>query len=151
MESIQKEAVSTMNDLIETARDGQEGFRQAAEGVEDPALKALFQQYSEQRAQFVSQLQEAIRRLGAEPAERGSVAGAVHRGWINIKAAVTGKDEGAVIAEAERGEDAAKRSYGGALERNLPAEVRSLVEDQAAEVNEAHDRVRALEQAHSRR
>jgi uncharacterized protein (TIGR02284 family) len=73
----------------------------------------------------------------------------VHRGWINIKAAVTGKDEGAIISECERGEDVAKRNYQHALEQTLPSDVRLLIERQYMQVKDAHDHVRSLEKAHS--
>lgn len=140
--------VSILNDLIETGRDGQEGFRVAADGVQDPVLKGLFNDYAMQRAQFVGELQEQVRRLGGSPQQTGSVPGAMHRGWINIKAAVTNHDEAAVIAEAERGEDIAKRSYEKALEeKNLPSDLLTLIQRQYAEVKKAHDRVRDLEKA----
>jgi uncharacterized protein (TIGR02284 family) len=142
------EVTSLLNDLIETCRDGQEGFQQAAEGVQDTQLKSLFMQYSQQRAQFASELQSQVRLMGGNPENTGSVAGAAHRGWINIKAAVTGKDDDAIISECERGEDVAKASYEKALQQTLPADVQAIVTRQAAQVREAHDRVRALEKAH---
>ncbi|MBI3951100.1 MAG: PA2169 family four-helix-bundle protein [Acidobacteria bacterium] len=139
--------ISTLNNLIETCKDGEQGFRQAAEGVKDPDLKALFNSYSRQRAQFAADLQAEVRRLGGDPEKMGSVAGALHRGWINIKSAVTGQDEEAVIAEAERGEDAAVKNYQEALNKDLPADLRVLIERQYMQIKEAHDRVRALEVA----
>jgi uncharacterized protein (TIGR02284 family) len=73
----------------------------------------------------------------------------LHRGWINIKSAVTGQDEGAVISECERGEDSAVRNYEDALKENLPADAKSTVQRQFAQVKEAHDRIRSLERASS--
>ena len=139
--------ISTLNDLIETCKDGQEGFRQAAEGVKHGELKTLFHTYSQQRAQFAGELQNEVRRLGGDPETTASTAGALHRGWINLKAALTGEDEGAVISECERGEDAAVGSYRDALEGELPNDLRAIVERQFAEIKEAHDRMRALERA----
>jgi uncharacterized protein (TIGR02284 family) len=69
----------------------------------------------------------------------------LHRGWINIKSAVTGEDEGAVISECERGEDSAVKSYEEALKNSLPADVRMIIETQFLQVKEAHDRIRSLE------
>jgi uncharacterized protein (TIGR02284 family) len=94
-----------------------------------------------------AELRAEVRRLGGDPEKRGSVAGALHRGWINIKNLVTGGDDAAIIAEAERGEDSAKRAYEDALKEPLPAGARELIEQQAAIVREAHDQVRALERA----
>lgn len=142
-----EEVISTLNNLIETCRDGQEGFRAAAEGVERSELKHLFHTYSQQRARFVGELQGEVRRLGGDPENSGSVAASLHRGWIDIKSAVTGKDDNAVLAECERGEDSAVSNYRDALDADLPANVRSLVERQFGEVKEAHDRIRSLEKA----
>ena len=142
--------ISTLNNLIETCKDAQEGFRQAAEGVKNSELKTLFHAYSTQRAQFAGELQNEVRRLGGDPEKSSSTLGALHRGWINLKAAVTGEDEGAIISECERGEDAAVRNYEDAIKSELPGNVRELVERQFAEVKTAHDRIRSLERATGR-
>lgn len=141
-------AISVLNSLIETCKDGQNGFQTAADGIKRSEFKSLFYQYSQQRAQFAGELQQEVRRLGGDPEQAGSVAATLHRGWMNIKSAVTGEDENAVLAEAERGEDSAVASYRDALaDQNLPADVRDIVERQYAQVQEAHDRVRNLERA----
>ena len=142
--------ISTLNNLIETCKDGEQGFRSAADGVKRSDLRTLFLTYSQQRAQFAAELQNEVRHLGGDPEERGSVAASLHRGWINIKSAVTGEDEGAVISECERGEDSAVRNYQSALNEDLPANIREIVERQYTQVKEAHDRVRALERADER-
>ena len=142
--------ISTLNSLIETCKDGQEGYRQAAEGVKNSELKTLFHAYSTQRAQFAGELQNEVRRLGGDPEKSSSTAGALHRGWINIKSALTGEDEGAVISECGRGEDSAVRAYEDAMGAGLPNDVREIVTRQFAQVKEAHDRIRALERATGR-
>lgn len=140
--------ISCLNNLIETCKDGQDGFKTAAEGVDRSDLKTLFYQYSQQRATFAGELQNEVRRLGGDPEKTGSVAASLHRGWIDIKSAVTGHDDNAVIAECERGEDSAVSNYKDALkDASLPADVRTLVERQYGAVQEAHDRVRALERS----
>ena len=141
--------ISTLNNLIETCKDGQEGFQQAAEGVERSDLKTLFYEYSQQRAKFAGELQASVREIGGDPEQSSSVAGSLHRGWINIKSIVTGKDELAILNECERGEDVAKKAYKDALAANLPANVVSVVQRQADEVNQAHDRVRDLRDSYS--
>lgn len=142
------DAISTLNNLIETCKDGQNGFQAAADGVKNGDLKTLFHTYSQQRAQFAGELQTEVRRLGGDPEQTGSVAASLHRGWINIKSAMTGEDEAGVISECERGEDSAVRNYEDALaDEDLPADIRSIVERQFAQVKEAHDRIRSLERA----
>jgi uncharacterized protein (TIGR02284 family) len=144
-------AISTLNSLIETVKDGEQGFRTAAEGLQDPQVKSEFLEYSRQRAHMARELQDEVRRLGADPEKSGSVSGSVHRGWMNIKSVVTGKNDASIIAEAERGEDVAKLAFENALKEDLPSTTLALVRKQAAQVREVHDRVRALEQAGSRR
>jgi uncharacterized protein (TIGR02284 family) len=142
-----EQVVSTLNNLIQTCRDGQEGFRTAAEGVTSPELKELFHGYSRQRASFAGELQDEVRRLGAEAADSGSVSGSFHRGWMGLKAALTGEDDRAVLGECERGEDSALAAYRAALGVDLPVSVRSLIERQFGEVKEARERIRALDRA----
>lgn len=139
-----EEVISTLNNLIETCKDGQEGFRQAAEGVERSDLKSVFHEYAQQRAQFAGELQNLVRELGGDPEKTGSLAGSVHRGWINIKSAVTGRDESSILNECERGEDVAKKAYESAFEENLPANVSEVVQRQYNDVKAAHDRIKNL-------
>jgi uncharacterized protein (TIGR02284 family) len=142
--------ISTLNDLIETCSDAENGFKTAAEGVKDPHVKSLFQRYARQRGEMVRELQEEVRKLGGNPEQGGSVSGSLHRGWMNIKSLVTGSDDNAIIAEAERGEDVSKAAYAKALTEDLPAGVRTLIQSQAEIVKLAHDEVRALEKTHTR-
>jgi len=142
-----EEVISALNELIETCRDGQEGFRTAAEGVGSGELKRLFHGYSQQRASFVGELQDEVRRLGGEAETAGSLAASLHRGWIGIKAAVTGRDDRSILAECERGEEAAVAAYRAALNGDLPSNVRAVVERQFGEVKQAHERVSSLEKS----
>jgi len=145
----QKETISTINDLIETLKDGQEGFRQAAEAVGDPELKSLFNEYSLQRARFAGELQSDAIGLGeSNPEKRSSAAGAMHRAWIGLKSAITKHDDHAILAECERGEDSAIKEYQTAMEEEeLAAPVREVISRQYAEVKRAHDRIKQLRDA----
>ena len=139
--------VSTLNSLIETLKDGQEGFRQASEAVKDSTLKSLFNEYSLQRAKFAGELQnEVIRSLGeSKPEDTSSAAGAMHRAWINLKSALTAGDDHAILAECERGEDSAVSEYKKAMEEeNLSGPLRDIISRQYTDVKAAHDRVKAL-------
>lgn len=131
------DVISTINGLIQTCKDGQEGFQESAEAVQDSQLKTLFYELGQQRAQFTGELQGLVRELGGDPENSGSFSGAIHRGWINLKSAVTGQDDGAILNEAERGEDVAKNAYKNALETNLPANVASTIQDQYSAVQAA--------------
>lgn len=139
--------IATLNNLIETCKDGQEGFKQAAEGVVRSDIKTLFYELGQQRTKFAGELQALVRELGGDPETTSSTAGALHRGWINIKSLLTGKDEAAILNEAERGEDVAKKAYKDALAETLPANVMEVVQRQATDVTAGHDKVRDMRDA----
>ena len=136
---------STLNNLIETSKDGEQGFRTSAENAQNAELKQLFIRRADDCARGAAELQAIVARLGKEPEDSGSVAGAIHRGWVNLKAAVANRDDLAILEECERGEDVAKAAYRSALEKtDLPAEIRTVVQKQYDGVLRNHDEVRNL-------
>lgn len=147
MTDINKESISVLNDLTVTSIDGQKGFQELAEDIKHPELKAQFVRRAADCATAAEELKTAVRALGGEPKDSGSVAGALHRGWVDVKSAITGKDEAAVLNEAERGEDHALKAYKEALEtitkHNLEG-IRALVERQFHGVQRNHDQIKAL-------
>jgi uncharacterized protein (TIGR02284 family) len=141
----QKEIISTINGLIETLRDGQEGFKQASEAVKDSYLKSLFTEFSQQRAKFATELQTEAAKLGeTKPENESSATGAMHRAWINIKSAITSGDDHAILAECERGEDSAIHEYQEAMEDDIASPVRDVISRQYHDVKQAHDRIKTL-------
>jgi uncharacterized protein (TIGR02284 family) len=138
------DVISVLNELIETSKDGVNGFRTAAESVKSGEAKAVFTTRVQLIERAATELQAEVRRLGGDPEKHGSVTGSLHRGWINLKAAVTGKDDDAIIAECERGEEAAVKSYEDALEKDLPADIQAIVERQYRGTLQNLDKVRAL-------
>ena len=149
MTATNQEVVSTLNTLIETCKDGQNGYQNAAGCVTDPDLRALLRSYAQQRERYAAELQSEVLRLGGNPQKHGSIAGPARRAWTNIKSLLSGGNEHAVIVECERGEDAAREQYVAALKTDLPAHVHALIERQLAGIREAHERVRALEPANT--
>lgn len=136
--------ISTLNDLIETCRDGQNGFKEAAENVKSPDLKTFLNQTAMERAQFVGELQLEVRTLGGDPENTGSAAAAIHRAWIDIKGTLTGKDDHSILNECERGEDSAIEAYKDALKLGLPTNILSTVERQFQSIKQVHDRVKQM-------
>jgi uncharacterized protein (TIGR02284 family) len=143
---INDEVISVLNDLIQTSKDGEQGFRSCAEDANerDAQFKVLFEESSRGCAAAASELQELVRALGGDPATHGSVSGSMHRQWLNIKSLITGKDDEAVLTECEREEDAALKSYREALQKDLSANIRMVVERQYQGVLANHDRVKSL-------
>lgn len=141
--------ISHLNNLIETCRDGQNGFKEAAENVKNPELKEFFNKTSLERSQFVGELQQQIHSLGGDPENTGSTAAALHRVWMDIKGTLTGRDDQSILNECERGEDSAVAAYQDAINEGLPGNVASIVENQFRKVKEAHDRVKQLRDSRS--
>jgi uncharacterized protein (TIGR02284 family) len=145
MSTITRSTISTLNSLIETCKDGAAGFRHAAEHVKSAEYQTLFSELSQERERFATELQGVVGNSGGEPETDGSLAGAVHRGWIDLKSAVTSGDEHSILVECERGEDRAVEEYREALESpDLGHEARGLLRSQYSAVQSAHDRVRDL-------
>lgn len=140
------DTISTLNKLIETCLDGQEGFRLAAEAVtDDEDLKGFLFSASLQRSKFAGELQNQVIELGEPaPLHTNSVTSKLHRGWINIKTAITGNDNHAILAECEKGEDSAVAEYRKALNSELPSPLSEIVSNQFQEVLATHNSVRGL-------
>ena len=139
-----EELITCLNDLIETCRDSEKGFLAAAENITNDNLKSYFRRCSSQRAQFASELRAEVRQLGGSAEESGSISGLFHRGWMNLKSAVTGGDE-PIISECEWGEDSALRNYERVLKQNLPPNVLPVVKHQYTQIKQTHNRIRDLE------
>ncbi|PCE22468.1 aldehyde dehydrogenase [Paraburkholderia acidicola] len=136
--------VEVLNDLVETSKDGERGFRKAAEDAHDAQLKTLFVDRADDCASGARELQDVVLKLGGKPESGGSIGGALRRGWVDVKSAVGGRSDHAILADCEKGEDVAKKQYSDALESELPADVRTVVERQFQGVLQTHDRIRDL-------
>jgi uncharacterized protein (TIGR02284 family) len=151
MATTTKTIAHVLNSLVETCKDGQEGFRSAAEDVTNRALKNLFNELSIERGRFCNELQRLVKTLGEDAESSGSLSGSLHRGWIDLKSALSSGNEYSILAECERGEDAAVSEYRDALEHDeLPESVRDVIGRQYLGVKESHDRVRDLRDAYKR-
>lgn len=141
------DTIDTLNDLIETCKDGEYGFRASAEYLKDANAKQLFMRRSQECAQAASDLQALVVQMGGKSEDSGSASAAVHRGWVAVKGTLSGYSEKSIMEETERGEDVALESYREALKKDLPPAARSLVERQMEGVKRNHDQVRALRNA----
>jgi uncharacterized protein (TIGR02284 family) len=139
-----KKIVSTLNDLIETCRDGMNGFKEAAENVKSLDLKNLLTQISNERAKCVQELQLEVRSLGGEAEKTGTTAGALHRVWMDVKGTLTGKDDHTILVECERGEDSAVDAYKDAIKLGLPPNILTIVQQQYETIHRDHDRIKQM-------
>lgn len=135
-----------LNGLIEVCLDGERGYHAAVADVENSELQGIFQHYEEQRAKFARELRGEVVRLGGEPTASGTLQGALHRGWMDMKSVVTGASSRAVIAACETGEDSAAAAFELAVDSTIPGETREIVERQAKQIREAHSHMLRLKE-----
>lgn len=134
--------IDTLNDLIETTKDGEYGFRLCAEQAKSPELKQLLADRAAQCAEGAAELQSLVSSLGGRPDDSGTASGALHRGWVSVRGKLSTLTDLAVLEECERGEDRALARYRSALKDPLPTQVQSIVERQMRGVQANHDLIR---------
>jgi uncharacterized protein (TIGR02284 family) len=137
-----KETERVLLEVVKTLQDGQKGFADIGEHLKDDTLKRYFLAESLKRASFRADLENELHRAGMHDVkESGSVAGALHRSWGDLKAKLGGGDH-TLLETAEQGEDEAKKVYKDALAQDLPTPIRQLLTEQQAHILTAHDYVK---------
>lgn len=126
----QKKSLNALHELVETCEDGRKGYQDASEHIENDELKTILYRLSQQRSLFEAELKDEIRRLGGDENERSSIAGTVHRAWLNVKAELNGNDTDAILNECKRGDKAAIEKYEEALKAELPDYIKDIVSKQ---------------------
>ena len=137
--------VSVLNGLIKTTLDSMKGYEDAAKDAESTQYATMFADFARDRAQVAAELQDQVRTLGGEPELDSSMLAAAHRTFMDLKQAITGKDDIAIIQEVERGEDHIKAKYEDALkDSDLSSATLAAIETGYASVREGHDKMSAL-------
>ena len=145
------EVISTLNSLTETCRRGQNGFRSAAESIQNSEFRRLFNIFSQQRAQFMTELQSEVHRLGGE-LNKGEERMTLPSNTLPFRSSTTAKTVGVrnevtIIAECQREEETAVNDYQEALKADLPLDVQYVVKRQYMDIKDAYDRIRILQRA----
>lgn len=142
---IKDDTIGYLNELIQVCKSGEYGYQTAAANVRNSQLETVFTDYAKQRAGCARQLQAEVERLGGTPADSGTMTAAVHRGWIDLKSALTGSDAGAIVAACETGEESALAAFERVANyTDVSGETRVLVEKQWHKVQEAQKRMLRL-------
>ena len=137
--------ISTLNTLIATTIDSVTGYEDSAKNIDNERFREIFRQRANERQEVVENLRAEVRRLGGNPEDDGSFMGKAHQRFEDLKAAVTGRDEKAIINEVERGEDYLKGKFEAALnDGDLSGESRSVVQSCYQSVREGHDQMSSL-------
>src|SRR5436190_8480579 len=122
------DVIDELNTLIETCKDGEYGFRTCAEHVKSEQLRRVFLERAESCRRGATELQAEVARLGGKAEDDSSTTGTLHRGWVDLKAKLTGDSDQAALDECERGEDAALERYRDAIKEDLPSDIAAIVQ-----------------------
>jgi uncharacterized protein (TIGR02284 family) len=137
--------ISTLNTLIATTIDSITGYENSAKDVDNERFREIFRQRADDRQKVVDDLRSEVRRLGGDPDDSGSFLGKTHQRFEDLKSAITGGDDKAIIDEVERGEDYLKEKFETALNSDtLSGESRQVVERCYQSVRSGHDQMSQL-------
>lgn len=137
--------IRTLNSLIATTLDSVDGYTEAAKDSDSGRFASLFTSRATERRQVVSNLQQQVRSLGGNPEDDGTLLAGAHRVFLNLKAILSGKDDKAIIAEVERGEDHIKSKFQDALDdTDISSATRTVIEQAFTSVRAGHDQMSAL-------
>jgi uncharacterized protein (TIGR02284 family) len=138
--------IDTLNSLLKTTIDSVNGYRNSADELDSEKLRQAFRQNAGDREQVVQRLSDEVRKLGGDPANSGSAMGQAHHVWEDIKGAISGHDEQAVINQTESAEDYIKQQYEDALGK-LDGDPRQVVEQCYQQVRQGHDEISRMKHA----
>jgi len=145
--NLDNDTVSHLKTIIEYNIDAQKGFEDAASKIENKDIAGYFRQCSQRRGQFADQLKHVVNLNDANAPDSGTAKGTLHRWWLDLRGTIQDGDEHAVLAEAERGEDAIKNKYETVLKKTAGSPLNAVLTDQYAAIKETHDNIRDMRDA----
>lgn len=133
-----KEIASNLNQLLEKTYDAEKGYKEAASNVKNAKMKSFLEEQANQRYSFGHEIKQEIKAFDQEPNKGGSVAGTLHRTWMDVKTAFSGNENETVMEEVQRGEKAAIEDYDEILaETSLPGNLKSILQNQRQKIEQA--------------
>ena len=144
---MENKTVDLLNKLVEINNDRIEGYETASKETDDSDLKSLFSQLAQTSHGCNAELTAEVQQLGGTPVEGTRVSGKFYRAWMDVRAAISGKDRKAILKSCEYGEDVAVKTYEEILEehpQDLTDMHLAMVEDQYQMIKADHDRVKEL-------
>lgn len=147
-----KEISKKVNALIEKNNDADKGYQKAAKNAEHKDLVTFLSHQANERKTFALELTSGLKSYNPEfdVDTDGSATGAMHRTWMDVKAALSMDDDESLLEECIRGDKASKEEYEEFLEDYpaLSADLRSTVQNQLTKINATLNRVKRLEDLH---
>jgi uncharacterized protein (TIGR02284 family) len=142
--NLNDDTIKEVQQLIEINIDSGKGFSEAAKKIENSAVARYFRECGSRREGYASELQQHVARSGTKPEDSGSLKGTMHRWWLDLRGTVQDGEEHAVLAEAERGEDAIKEKYEHVLKATSGSALNSVIQHQYASIKMDHDQIRSM-------
>ena len=142
--------IEVLNSLVIINNDRIEGYEIALKETKEPDLKNLFAQFIATSKNCKQELAMEIETLGGKIAEGTNTSGKFFRAWMEVKAAITGKDRKAILKSCEYGEEKARSAYNDVLENELDdlnGEQQVRINAQKALLKGDHDHVKSLQNA----
>jgi uncharacterized protein (TIGR02284 family) len=141
---IQEEVIAGLNDLVEICLDSQKGFEEAAYGVRFAEYRTLFESFAQERALFVTELQNLVRHFGGDPVTSGTASGTLHRGWMEVTSIVSGESESAILGESVQGENTVLQNYEEAIQKDWPNPPQATLQRQYLAIKQAYNKLQTL-------
>lgn len=149
METRNEKVVSVIRELAEFVNDGVMGYKKGAEETKDEHLRSFCYIHSAERSRFLNELNNILRRHGEDPEKSGTFKGALYRQWMDVKAALTGRDDDSIINSCLYGEEWAIKAYKDALEnRDIPYDIRQMLEEQYRACQQAYNELKQMKAYH---
>lgn len=142
-----EKTIDVLNNLIQINNDRIEGYETASKETEEQDLITFFGELTQTSMQCKNELSHEVTRLGGTPTDSTKTTGKFFRVWMDVKAALTGKDRKAIINSCEYGEDVALETYEKALSddaENLTAELQGIIKTQHSLLKADHDKVKFM-------
>lgn len=147
MSNLKDSTLDGVEDLIRINIDSGKGFETAAEQIENKDMASFFKRCGQRRTEFAGELQRVVGMNNESPPSKGTVAGSIHRWWLGVRGTVQNGSEHAVLAEAERGEDAIKARYERVIRETAGSPLNAVLLRQYACVKQDHDLIRDMRDA----
>lgn len=145
--NLRKDTIEGLQDLITINVDSSKGFAKAAENIENRDIASYFRRCGQRRSTFASELQRVVETNGESVSDSGTLKGKAHRWWLDMRGTIQNGDEHAILAEAERGEDAIKARYENVLKDTAGSPLNAVLQQQYASVKQDHDTIRDMRDA----
>lgn len=135
------DTLDLLNHLVRINKDAEAGFFTAAENIQNSELETLFSKYAKHHAKFAAELQAEIERLGGTYSDSGTLGGALHRGWLDLKSTLSGHSAAAILTSCETGEDSAEAAYTEAADTHPTGQTLALIDNHLEQIRQFRTRL----------